>query len=307
MAKEPDSSLYPVEDLDVEVWHVIVNENGKRMDSILCSVNIVEIENKEPGYFYYPKQRAYCFEKIFEKTSTPIGYEYHLNEIIKIEVENIKTGKITYAETSLVNSFYVKSPQPGTPLNLKPNQSSSNFKWNHAKNGRIYDVYYTMEYKEGPANKPIKEWDKKSIVWHVGSHSSTRTGNGNLQEETFHFNPSAFYGKILRDIPYNTNILRSPYRDVKLSIWCGDEDLYYYHNINDPAGGGLSQERPEYTNLKTKIFSEELGGYQELEKESFGLFSSRIVKHIPILLHPEMVGKYLPEIDRQFKGEILED
>ena len=283
MAKEPDSSLYPVEDIDVRIY---VGDKKLKVDTMTYT------KKDTIGNFYAPNQRVYYFEKIFDVKNLD-------NVIVKIEVENKKTGKITYAQTSFVNSFNITAPRPGSELNLDPKQNSSKFTWNNAKNGRIYDVYYTFHYGEGAEGTPMNEYKKKSLVWHVGSHSALKTGDETLQTETFGYNPGAFYAQILRDIPYNKGVWRLPFDEVQLSIWCGSEDFYYYHNINDPSQG-LLQDRPEYTNLKTKIYFEELGAYEELENEAFGLFTSRIVEKLSIHISSKMVREYLPEIDRQF-------
>ena len=299
MAQNPDSSMYPVEDLDVRIYDVTPDGNSTQL-----SVGITEIDDKEEGYFSQ-KQRVYYFERIFEKT-TLFGDDYYRpDNTIKIEVEHKKTGKIVYAETPLVNSFNVRSPMTGVALTLDPNQTSAKFMWDNAKNGRIYDVYYTMQYREG-RNADPDTWSKESIRWHVGSYSSVKTGDGTPQAENFLFNPGAFYAQIVRDIPYDTSFWRSPYIDVNVELWCGSEVLYYYHNINGPSPG-LAQERPEYTNLKTKIYSEELGGYQDVEDEAFGIFSSRILQYRLIKLSDVMTQKYLPEIDRQFRSVVYED
>jgi hypothetical protein len=293
MAKEPDSSLYPVEDIDVRIY---VGDKKLKVDTMTYT------KKDTIGNFYAPNQRVYCFEKIFEKTIVYGEDFYTTDDIIKIEVEHKKTGKIVYAETSLVNSFNTTAPRKGSPLDLRPDQTSSKFTWNNAKNGRIYDVYYTMRYREGFRVDSSHIYKKKSLVWHVGSYSALKTGDGiTTQTENFGYNPGAFYAQIVRDIPSNINVWRCPYDTVQLTIWCGSEDLYYYHNINDPSQG-LMQERPEYTNMKTKIYSEELGAYKELENEAFGIFSSRIVKQIPLRLSSDMVMKYLPETERQFKS-----
>ena len=297
MAKEPDSSLYPVEDIDVRVYEV-----DKSGNSTQIPVYIKEIVDKDSGAFYYPKINVYCFDKIFEKTSSTGEYRPTPEKeiTIKIEVENKKTGKITYAETPLVHNFNVRSPQRNLALDIDPSKSSATFKWNNAKYGRIYDVYYTMRYQERKKDASPQDFRVDSIVWHVGQCSAPSTGNGNEQTQNFNFNPGAFYAQIIRDVPYNDDVWRTPYDAVRVDIWCGSEDLYYYHNINRP--GGIVQERPEYTNLKTKIYSEELGSDKELEKESFGIFTSRIVQSIPLHLSPKMTQEYLPDLDRQFKS-----
>ena len=299
MAKEPDSSLYPIEALDVRVYDVDEKGNSTRLP-----VRIEEIDNKDTtGYFYATTHRVYCFEKIFEKT---LFGDYKRDDIIKIEVENKKTGKIVYAQTSIVNNFNVTAPRENLALDLDPKKTSSKFTWHNAKYGRIYDVYYTMRYREGRHDKPSSDYERKTIVWHVGSYSARNTGNGGSEQtQNFSFNPGAFYAQIVRDIPYDEGLWRTPYDSVSVSIWCGSEDLYYYHNINRP--GGVVQERPEYTNLKTKIYSEELGKYQEVEGEAFGIFTSRNVQYIPIHLSSDMTGKHLPGIDRQFKGVAFQD
>ena len=301
MAQNPDSSLYPVEDLDVRVYDIDQNGNSTKF-----TVRDTIIKNKESGDFYYPEQRAYYFEKKFEKTSMYGEDFYRCDDTIRIEVENKKTGKIVYAQTSLVNSFNVKSPMRNMAFDINPKQNSSVFRWNNAKNGRIYDVYYTMHYREGNHDKPSSDYVKKTIVWYIGQYSAPSTGNGSEQTQNFNFNPGAFYAQIIRDIPYDENVWRTPYDSVTVAIWCGSEDLYYYHNINSPSQD-LVQERPEYTNLKVKIYSEELGDYKEIENEAFGIFSSRIVQYIPLHLSADMTQIHLPATDRQFKGVAFQD
>jgi hypothetical protein len=295
MAKNPDSSLYPVEDLDVRIYDI--TSTGDRTQ---LKADTITIKNKESGYFYYPKQRVYYFEKTFEKTISLGDDMYEPDNTIAIEVESKKTGKIIYAQTKLVNSVNIQVPARGVPLNLAPDKDASKFRWINAKNGRIYDVYYTMYYQEGRrADSSVKIFRKDSLVWHVGSYSALKTGDGTSQTENFQYNPGSFYAQLQKNIDDDPSLWRMAYKEVKIAIWCGSEDLYYYHNINDPAQG-LTQDRPEYTNLKTKLYSVELGDYKELENEAFGLFSSRIVQYRPILLSDEMVMKHLPATNRQF-------
>jgi hypothetical protein len=183
------------------------------------------------------------------------------------------------------------------------------FIWNNAKNGRIYDVYYTMYYREGRNEDPSTVWRKDSVVWHVGTYSASKTGDGVEQTETFRIASSAFYAYVQKAVAYNTGLWRYPYVNAKVTIWGGSEDLYYYHNIT--SYNDLPPDIPEYTNLKTKTYSEELGDYKELENEAFGLFSSRIVMCCSTLLSDYMVVKYLPDtvfVNRQFRPvPILED
>jgi len=186
MAKEPDSSLYPIEDIDVRVFDIDENGNSTRLP--------VRIENKEgkdsTGYFYAPTQRVYCFDKIFE---TSYGDVYRPENIIKVEVENKKTGKIVYAQTSVVNSFNVRSPMRNAALDLDPKKNSSKFTWNNAKYGRIYDVFYTMLYREGQHKDSSSFiFEKKSITWHVGSHSAPSTGKRKRTNRKFQLQSGRF-------------------------------------------------------------------------------------------------------------------
>jgi hypothetical protein len=293
MAQNPDSTTFPVEDIDVRIYEITPDGTTTQLpvgDTII---------QKEPGYFY-PDQIVYYFKKKFNIRN--------LDNTIKIEVEHKKTGKIVYAETPLVNDFDIVSPVSGKPFDLSP-YSMRRFEWKNAKNGRIYDVYYTMYYREGHSIDPSTVYWKDTVVWHVGSYSALKTGDGGEQIEIFRFNSAAFYSQVQKAVAYNTDLWRYPYLKAKITIWSGSEDLYYYHNIN--ADQGLPPDIPEYTNLKAKIYSEELGDYKELENEVFGLFSSRIVKSDSILLSDYMVEKYLPDtvfVNRQFYPvPVLED
>ena len=283
VAQDPSQTNFPVEDIDVRIYEITPAGNSTQI-----SVDTVTI-NKKEGYFYAPKQMVYYFKKTFDIQK--------LDNTIKIEVEHKKTGKIVYAETPLVNNFKIAYPGYKYEFHLAPNRIAKCM-WNNAKNGKMYDVYYTLYYREGYNIAPSDYW-KDSISWHIGSYFAAKTGNGEEQMETFQFNPSAFYGQIQKDITYDTSLWRCPYWDAKITIWGGGEELYYYHKINHPLQD-ITQERPEYTNLKTKIYSEELEDFKEIENEAFGLFSSRIVQSNIITLSETMITKYLPATDRQF-------
>ena len=296
IAQNPDSSNFPVEDIDVRIYEITPNGTSAQL-----IVGDTIFYNKDTGVFYASEQRLYYFKKKFDVQ--------HLENTIKIEIEHKKTGKIVYAETPLVNNFKVMSPMPEQPFDFSLYNSTRLFRWNNAKNGRIYDFYYTMYYREGRNIDPFGVWEIDSMTWHVGTYSASKTGNEKEQIETFQFNSAAFYVQVQKDVAYDTSLWRAPYQKAKITFWCGGEDLYYYHNINDYQD--LPPDAPEYTNLKTKIYSEELGDYIELENEAFGIFSSRIVQSDNILLSDNMVRNYLPNttyVNRQFKPvPIIED
>ena len=281
VAQNPDSSNFPIEDIDVRIYEI--TPNGTRTQ---LTVGDTIIHNKDTGAFYAPEQRAYYFKKKFDVQ--------HLENTIKIEVEHKKTGKIVYAETPLVNDFDVTIPRPDMQINFSPAATPMRFEWNNAKNGRIYDFYYTLYYKEGLHADPSDKGRKDSIVWHIGSHSAPKTGNEEAQVETFHFYSSQFYDEV-KKIRYNTDVWRRPYVKAKIRFWAGGEDMYYYKLIN-----GIPRptpDIPEYTNLKTKLNN------TELENEAFGIFSSRMYRDINILLSDHMMVIYLPDnvlVNRQF-------
>ena len=288
MAQDPAASTYPVEDIDVRIYEITPTGNTTQIP-----VETTIIHDKDSGVFYYPEQLVYYFKKTFGNNL------YNLDNTIKIEIENKKTGKITYAETPLVNDFSIEYPRNGHPLDLPPNRITRCM-WKNAKNGKIYDVYYTLYYREGRNIEPSTVWENDSLTWHIGTYSAVKTGNGDKQIETFQFNPTAFYGQIQKNVVYDTSLWRTPYmRKSKITVWSGGEALHYYHNINKPAQG-VTQERPEYTNLKTKIYSEEIGDYKDIENEAFGIFSSRMKTSNIISLTDTIVMKYLPATDRQF-------
>jgi hypothetical protein len=236
VAQNPDSSNFPVEDIDVRIYEITPGGNSTQL-----TVGDTIIHNKDTGYFYAQEQRAYYFRKKFDLKN--------LDNTIKIEVEHKKTGKIVYAETPLVNDFDILLPRPGMRMNINPHSTSMRFEWNNAKNGRIYDAYYTLYYREGHYADSSDVWEKDSIVWHVGSHSAQTTGDGGLQIETFSFNSTWFYD-LVREIKYDESVWRRPYMQAKLAIWCGSEDMYYYNVINGTPRP--TPDVPEYTNLKAK-------------------------------------------------------
>ena len=153
----------------------------------------------------------------------------------------------------MVHDFDVTTPRPGVRLNLNPNpqQGVSKFEWNNDKHGRIYDIYYTMSYKEGRIEDPVEAWKRDMMVWHVGSYSASKTGSGEVQPETFRFNSAIFYEQVQENIAYNEDLRRRPYVQAKITIRAGSEELYHYHHLNESSHP--SPDLPEYTNMKTKL------------------------------------------------------
>jgi hypothetical protein len=282
VAQDPDSVNFPIEDIDVRIYEITPDGNSSQLP-----VGTTIIYDKDTGYFYAKEQLLYYFKRDFDIRN--------LENTIKIEVEHKKTGKIVYAETPLVNYFDITIPRPGMSVNINPRPTPMRFQWNNAKNGKIYDIYYTMYYMEGRNIDPSNVWKKDSMVWRVGSHTARATGNGEEQIETFTFNSATFYEQVRETIAYDTSVWRRPYVQAKISIWCGSEDMYYYNVINGTPRP--TPDIPEYTNLKTKLNS------VELENEAFGIFTSRIESYLPIRLSDYMMMKYLPDkvlVDRQF-------
>jgi hypothetical protein len=152
-----------------------------------------------------------------------------------------------------------------------------------------------LRYREGHKEDPSDVWKKNSMVWHIGSYTAAKTGDGETQMETFRFNSGLFYEEIRGTIEYNPSVWRRPYTQVRVAIWCGSEDMYYYNLINGTPRP--TPDIPEYTNLKAKLNS------VELENEAFGIFTSRYVKYIDFYLSDYMMMKYLPDpmlVNRQF-------
>jgi len=282
IAQDPDASTFPVEDIDVRIYEITPDGNSAQL-----TVKDTIIHNKDTGIFYAPEQRVYYFKKKF--------HIQHLENTIKIEVEHKKTGKIIYAETPLINDFEVTIPRPEMQVNFNPAPTPMRFEWNNAKNGRLYDFYYILYYREGRNIDPSDVWKKDSMVWHVGSYSAPKTGDGEAQIETFHFNSAWFYEEIRKTIPYDTSVWRRPYIQAKIRFWAGGEDMYYYNLINGTPRP--TPDIPEYTNLKAKLND------VELENEAFGIFSSRIARDVYIRLSDYTMMIYLPDrelVNRQF-------
>ena len=291
MAQDPTQSTYPVEDLDVRIYEITPTGNTTQIP-----VETTIIHDKDSGIFYYQEQLVYYFKKTFQNL-------YNLDNTIKIEIENKKTGKIVYAETPLVNDFEVTVPRHGMRLNFDPEPTAMKFEWNNAKNGRIYDFYYTLRYREGRTEDPSSVWKRDSMVWHMGLRTATTTGDGSEKSVIFTFNSLSFYDAVKGAIAYDANVWRRPYIQVKLTIWCGSEDMYHYNYIN--GNPRPTPDIPEYTNLRTRL------GTKELENESYGIFSSRIVKNITIYISEQMAVQYLPNkvlVNRQFLPKpVVED
>jgi len=285
VAQNPDSSNFPVEDIDVRIYEITPDGNSTQL---VVGSTIMQNKDTTTGHFYAPEQRVYYFKKKF--------HIQYLDNTIKIEIEHKKTGKIVYAETPLVNDFDVTIPNPGMQVNFNPIPTTMRFEWVNAKHGKIYDAYYIIYYREGRNDEPSDKWKKDSIVWHVGSRTAQITGNEEVQIETVTFNSTLFYENVQKKVAYDPDVWRRPYVQAKISIWAGSEEMYHYNVINEHSG--LLPDIPEYTNMKTKLNS------VELENEAFGIFTSRIRRDVYVRLSDHMMMKYLPDtelVNRQFR------
>ncbi len=254
MAKIEDSSVY-VNGLTavIEEW-----ENGGLLRSY--SLDTINIDNKEDGTFYNPRQIIYYTP--FEPQTTR---EYRL----KVNVNN---REVT-AGTLLVRNFSIDKPSSGTKfIQFKPD-TDGEVAWTSAKNGRRYEVVIRFNYKEVLNNSPDTVF--RHIDWAMGTRKSINTNGG--EEMSIKYSNDGFYSLLANNVPYDdpnqeANVKERYTNNVDVFVAVAAEELNTYMEVNEPSNS-IVQDRPDYTNVT--------GG--------LGIFSSRFRNVRTKKVHPETI------------------
>jgi hypothetical protein len=256
-ATEPDSSYH------YDSITVTLLELRKGPDSLVLNtfpMHPVRV-NKEPGLFAYPSQVVYRTGRA------------KLNEqsIAKIEVKNIKTGKVVSGATSLIPFLCIqqmgsstlpwggdcKDPNnPALPVELEKKTTLS---FNLTNNALIYKGVYKIYYTE------VKQNDSVSKVLsfpYFPDQPLSGFANQVIIKQAEAFAISDFMDAVI-DVSNDDNTTFRLSDSVVAVVTAGTKDLYTYISVNN-VFSAVTQTRPEFTNIK--------GG-------GTGLFTSRRMQH----------------------------
>ena len=265
MASISDSLNYDTLDLEVKINK---RKNGNIVDSIFLSPTILE---KDDGIFSTENNIIYA-TNISEASEFESGYYYDL------EINNNKTGKIVTASTGLISGFKFKSSDIMGPYNFydptpAPGASNYRFKqirWEHASNGKVYQLDLIFNYLENGVSK--------SLTWRQPIQIYDQSDDMELLIEG-----QSFFNFIKNNISSQNNVERV-FSNLRVVMTIGTTELDTYMSVNMPLSG-IIQQRPQYTNIDNGI----------------GLFTSRNIYVVENTISLDRCTlDQLVELDRNF-------
>ena len=265
----PDSLFYAEEDISVRL------ESCPASNSIFTPVKstvLKRVDGNLDGYPRLPGVWANIPNWLYKA-----NYHASKDSTYRVVVTNTKTGKVTEGIAKVVADFPVTVPSSPQKLQFLP-QYNSTFSWKTASNGRAYDLVGRFWYEE--ITLATGDSNMKSVDWYIFSNLAAANSEGG-HDMKFSFSNQTFYDNLNNFLTDNPDVVRrARYIDFTFSV--GGDELYTYYLVNSAQTGitsGLVQ--PEYTNLTDNT---------ELGKASYGIFSSRFHKTIPMVsLQPQTI------------------
>ena len=244
----PDSCNYPGK-LDAKIYrYKRVYGNEYALDGTI-ELDTITIHDKEPGAFYYPDQKVYYTTQPILANSGNNVYYYRL--------EVLKGNDTVSAETGVVGGENFKITNTQVSFMSEPTDKTGKITFFPADNATVYNMELRFSYKEIRQGQVTE----KTVIHSYGMKSLDEINNENgayyvnySQNLLFNILNSAIGGDTL-------HVTRTFNREESfaISLAAAGDELFNYIQINQGAGG-LSQNIPDYTNIK--------GGY--------GVFSSRL-------------------------------
>ncbi len=214
-------------------------------------VNTYEFFRKDtnmlnPGIFTTDNYRLYW-------TDAPIDrlYDYRIKGFIP--------GNNNFeAITPIVGNVEITKPRGFQKISF--GISNAEFKWDAARNARLYQGYLHFKYKEAPRNNPSDSTIKILTYALPVRTGSNLNGSGTFVSEVSY---DSYFRFIRNNIGASTEHVRV-FRSIDVEIWAAADDYATYINVNQPSQG-IVQEKPLFTN----VYNPDNG------VDCLGLFSSR--------------------------------
>jgi hypothetical protein len=270
MARTPDSSYFPLEDLVVTLAEF--DQNGETDRSpILLVDTMINGKDTVGGYgFFGPEQRVYHTN---ENLIGALDYE--------LLVHNTKSGYRDSAKIELINanSFRFTSPNSNIPKLLfydpsngyRPRTMTIS---NPAgvKTGELWLRFHYREVFDSNTDTLFKSKDIKITSFSFGNTETSNNFSIAFNGETFYQTignslEPIFDGHRLSGIRYNP--FNGANDAIELYTYIGGVDLYDFLTINSPSASGSLTDNVVYSNMAV----------------GKGLFSSRSQEFFPAYLY----------------------
>lgn len=262
MAQYPDSIYYDTEDLEVHIQKI--NNN----DSVEFDYNLSPVTNisKDTGFFTNKNHIVYAFNEP----------NLDINKKYKLKIINTKTKKTITGETEIVQDFNMTGQFMLQYYTVKLANDLGEYQdlkltWKSAKNGIRYQIKVQFNYFEITSNN---DTISKNVSWLIGEkRASTSMGGESLD---LIMSGEQFFQKIAELVkkPASASLVFDRNTALTFIFNVAGVDLDIYMSVNEPTFN-LSQEKPEYTNLKNAL----------------GIFSSRYKKSFTFGLHDKTINE----------------
>lgn len=246
----PDSNNYPGK-LDAKIYRLKrIYGNDYEIDKTYV-LDTMTIHDKDSGAFYYPNQKVYYTNEKILSNSANNHYKYYL--------EVIKGNDTVTSETGIVGGENFRISTNKVTFVSEETDKTGQIKFFPAENAEVYNLEFRFYYKE--RHQGEIQWTQKMVKYSFGMRSIEDI---DYEDGTYYINYNwnllfnLLNSAIGNDIEHVERKFHTKNSFV-ISLAAGGEELYNYITINQGAGG-LSQNIPDYTNIK--------GGY--------GVFSSRV-------------------------------
>lgn len=229
-AKNPDSSNYPVGDLDVKMQEF----NGSTLVRTF-TFDTTMIHNKLAGdsIFYFPNQLVY-------KTVARLSE----NHTYKLKIKNLRTNKEITSQTELVNRFEVVKPGAWPEMAHFAPGVNSIVSWYPAKGGKRYQLVIRFHYSE-TKNFVTEE---KYIDWMIFNNVKLSYSN-NLYSKSIP--GESFFTFLQNHLVADPSITRAA-GALDYIFTVASPDLNTYMEVTEPSTS-IVQERPAFTNIQNGI------------------------------------------------------
>ena len=224
VAQEYDS-LYYFDKIKVEVEEYV--NNTKTNTFTLDTTTSIP---REAGDFASPKQLLYTFT-----------YPLRDDAMYLLRITNKETGREVTAQTLLVRSFRINSPNV-TQLDIRNATPNNPIKFSDAGNAAAYDVYQYFYYIE--RDKTTLQETEKYVKRKINSSILTAT--------SMNYVPASIFTAISSNVKPNSNVERYLKSDscIKFEVWGVNDELLKYVQVNTPSSS-VVLDRLHYTNIKT--------------------------------------------------------
>ncbi|HKR05493.1 MAG TPA: hypothetical protein VJY62_12735 [Bacteroidia bacterium] len=248
MAQQPDSINYP-DILDVKMEQI--NSSG----SVLKTLYLTRDSSipKEPGTF---------------ATTPNILYRTNGNEKLvqesdyRLVIYNRETGKTVTAETNVVDSIFMTTPNPyvNPPFQVNWYQGQSYIiRYNSVPEGIDYQLTIRFHYDEVNLSNQ-SDIQPKQIDW-VLPEQLVLENNDESQHLTQTVSKDDFYNFVKQNVSPNPSVERR-IGTLDFIFTVASNEFYTYIQVNKPPTG-VNQNIPQYTNID----------------EGLGIFSSRLKQY----------------------------